>query len=198
MAHPDLTLAALVGSRICHDLISPVGAIHNGLELIGMGGPIDTPELRLISDSVNNASARIKFFRVAFGVASSEQMIGTSEIGKVINDSYGGGRHQADWQGVGDVPRAEVQAIYLGLLCLETALPQGGMITVSGHAGRWTLAATGPRIALDPDARAALDGALPGGLRPAHVQYALLPLCLEGLGSRLHLDQSDEALILRF
>lgn len=198
MPHPDLTLAALVGSRICHDLISPVGAIHNGLELIAMGGPIATPELRLISDSVDNASARIKFFRVAFGMTSAEQMIGAPEIGAVIHGIYGEGRHNADWQGTGDVPRAEVQAIYLAMLCLETALPQGGLITVTGHAGAWALAATGPRIALTPDARTALDGNMPTGLRPAHVQYALLPLCLAEAGKTARIEQSDDALTLSF
>lgn len=198
MPHPDLTLASLVGSRICHDLISPVGAIHNGLELIAMGGPIDTPELRLISDSVDNASARIKFFRVAFGVASAEQVIGASEIGKVIGGVYGEGRHKADWQGTGDVPRAEVQAIYLGLLCLESALPQGGMITVTGQSGAWTLTATGPRLAPDPECWAVLDGAAPEGLRPSHVQYALLPLCLAEIGKSPRNAQGDSALTINF
>ncbi len=198
MPHPDLTLAALVGSRICHDLISPVGAIHNGLELIAMSGPIATPELCLISDSVDNASARIKFFRVAFGVASAEQMIGAPEIGTVIRGIYGEGRHKADWQGKGDVPRAEVQAIYLAMLCLETTLPQGGLITVTGQAGGWTLTATGTRIALDPGARAALDGDMPSGLRPAHVQYALLPLCLAEMDRSVRIEQSANNLSLSF
>lgn len=198
MSQPDFTLAALVGSRICHDLISPVGAIHNGIELMTMSGPIDTPELCLISDSVDNASARIKFFRIAFGVASTEQMIGAPEIGTVIRGIYGEGRHEADWQGKGDVPRDEVQAIYLGMLCLESALPQGGLITVSGHAAHWTLTATGPRITLDPDARAALDGVLPAGLRPSHVQYALLPRCLANSGKSLQFAQSGASLSLSF
>ena len=60
-------LAQLVGSRICHDLISPVGAIGNGLELLAMAGgrtmPGGSAELELISDSVVQANARIRFFR---------------------------------------------------------------------------------------------------------------------------------------
>ncbi len=55
---PDL--AALIGSRICHDLISPIGAIGNGLELLSMAGA-GGPEVALISDSVSNANARIRF-----------------------------------------------------------------------------------------------------------------------------------------
>ena len=91
MTHTPLSLATLVGSRICHDLISPVGAIGNGVELIAMGGPINTPELTLISDSVANASARIKFFRIAFGVASPEQTLGAPSVKAIVEDTYAEG-----------------------------------------------------------------------------------------------------------
>jgi histidine phosphotransferase ChpT len=64
---PDL--AALIGSRICHDLISPIGAIGNGVELLLMEASGKGPELSLISESVAAANARIRFFRVAFGAA---------------------------------------------------------------------------------------------------------------------------------
>ena len=72
---PDL--AALIASRICHDLISPIGAIGNGVELLAMepGGP--RPEMALISESVANANARIRFFRICFGQASSDQLVCT-------------------------------------------------------------------------------------------------------------------------
>ena len=63
MGQSNINLAALIGSRICHDLISPIGAINNGLELLGMSDAREGPELELISESVGNASARIRFFR---------------------------------------------------------------------------------------------------------------------------------------
>lgn len=66
-------IASLVGSRICHDLISPIGAISNGVELIGMTQGTDGAEMSLINDSVQNANARIRFFRVAYGSATPEQ-----------------------------------------------------------------------------------------------------------------------------
>ena len=67
----ETTFATLIGSRICHDLISPIGAINNGIELIEMGSTASTPEMTLISESVVNASARIRYFRIAFGAAVS-------------------------------------------------------------------------------------------------------------------------------
>jgi histidine phosphotransferase ChpT len=65
----SLDISNIVASRICHDIISPIGAIHNGLELISMTASLDvkSPEMALIHDSCQDARAHIEFFRVAFG-----------------------------------------------------------------------------------------------------------------------------------
>src|SRR5690554_677879 len=66
-------LAALLCSRVCHDIISPVGAINNGLELLEEGGA-DEDAMNLIRTSARNASARLQFARIAFGAAGSAGM----------------------------------------------------------------------------------------------------------------------------
>ena len=71
--HPEDDLVALVGSRLCHDLISPLGAIGNGVELLTMTATTLSPELQLITESVAAANARIKFFRLAFGRAGEQR-----------------------------------------------------------------------------------------------------------------------------
>ena len=75
----EFDFAALIGSRICHALISPVGAINNGIELIQMTTPSLGPEMAMISERLTNASARIRFFRIAFG-AAGEQLVGRQEV----------------------------------------------------------------------------------------------------------------------
>ena len=82
----DPDLAALLGSRICHDLISPLGAIGNGVELMLLEGGRHSPEMALISESVAHASARIRFFRVAFGTGSAEQRMGRPEVASILTD----------------------------------------------------------------------------------------------------------------
>jgi histidine phosphotransferase ChpT len=72
-ARTDLT--ALVGSRICHDLVSPLGAIGNGVELLGLTGIAPSPEMALIVESVENANARLRFFRIAYGAAGTDQRL---------------------------------------------------------------------------------------------------------------------------
>ena len=68
MTKPIPQLASLIGSRTCHDLISPIGTIHNGIELIKMSTKDKLgSESDLIAGSSNNAFNRIKFFRIAFG-----------------------------------------------------------------------------------------------------------------------------------
>jgi histidine phosphotransferase ChpT len=199
MTHPSLSIATLVGSRICHDLISPVGAISNGIELISMGGPLDTPELSLISESVTNASSRIKFFRIAFGAAKGEQMMGTPEVAKIALDAFSSGRYRVEWQAAGDIPRPEVQAIYLAILCAESALPRGGRITITRDGGANRVVGQGDRVSCDPALWQPLSKAqVPQDLRPAHVQFALLPLALAGLGRPLTLKQSADAVELTF
>src|ERR1700755_2421458 len=71
LSAPDL--AALLCSRVCHDIISPVGAINNGLELLDEGGA-DGDAMKLIRQSARNASARLQFARIAFGAAGSAGM----------------------------------------------------------------------------------------------------------------------------
>ena len=92
MAQNDLDLAALVSSRICHDLISPIGAINNGLELLNMSGATPVgPEMQLIYDSVKSASARIRFFRIAFGTASDDPVV-RNEVTSILTEMFNGGR----------------------------------------------------------------------------------------------------------
>ncbi|MDU8926986.1 histidine phosphotransferase family protein [Alisedimentitalea sp. MJ-SS2] len=186
MTQSPLTIATLVGSRICHDLISPVGAIHNGIELISIAGPIDSPELTLIADSVTNAASRIKFFRVAFGNTVGEQMVGAPEAAKTAADAFAGGRSAVNWQANGDLPRAEVQAAYLAVLCIESALHRGGTITVTGDDHGIRVTGEGGRVACEPELWQPLaTGEVPEGLRPAHVQFALLVMAVAELGRTL-------------
>ena len=105
---PDL--AALVGSRICHDLISPLGAIGNGVELLGMTGVPDGPEMDLIAESVGNANARIRFFRIAFGAAAADQRIGAGRNRLDPRGRSRDGRIAYRWQAEGDVERRDVAA----------------------------------------------------------------------------------------
>lgn len=191
-------LAALIGSRICHDLISPIGAVTNGLELMSMAGGTG-PELELVNESAANANARVRLFRLAFGQATTDQMTSGQELAAILRDVYGQSRLAVEWPSPANLPRADAQAIMLGLLCCEEALPKGGKIEVIETENEWTLTAKGAAVAPDEKLWANLQRPSPDcDLAPANVQFALLPhlLAQRGKTCRFQLGESEVRLTL--
>ena len=192
-------ISALLGSRICHDLISPLGAISNGVELLEMSGAQMGPELQLISESVENANARIRFFRVAFGIASPDQTIGAPELRAILDDLGKGSRMRVEWDSPGDVPRAEAKLIFLTLLCLETAMPWGGITTVQHARQTWSVTGQSDRMKIDTALWASLaDTGTGSNHSAAEVQFVLLPMLCRELDRSLTLDMSETEITARF
>ena len=198
MSVDNANLAALVGSRICHDLISPVGAINNGLELLGMSNSLEGPELELISDSVNNANARIRFFRVAFG-AAGEQELGRMEIMSVLSDVSKGGRIKYNWSSQDSAARRDVRMAFLAGLCLESALPYGGTVQILRSTDGWTVTGEGRKINVDETLWSGLVAdTTPAEITPALVQFALLPAAAKEAGYTLAFHQTAEKISISF
>jgi histidine phosphotransferase ChpT len=199
-------VASLVGSRICHDLASPLGAIANGVELFALSGQGDSPELQLIQASVSGATARLRLFRVAFGAAGEGQVIPPSEARAILAEASASGRIGMTWSVDEPVPRVEARLAFLLALCLESAMPFGGQIAISRPPAGWHLAATGQRFRPDAEMWSALRraGATGGGTRdlalaatPAQVQFALAALDIAGRGLTLSLDLGETEMTLR-
>lgn len=171
-------LAALVTSRLCHDLVSPLGAIGNGVELLQLAPPSGSgtsPELALVAESVAAARARIASFRLAFGQTTGEARMSRADLAAALGDLTAAGRLRAELATEGDAPRAEVKMILLALMCLETALPWGGRVLVCRTGAGWRLVAEAQRTRVDPALWSWLDGV--GARRmptPAEVQFPLL------------------------
>ena len=192
-------LVALVGSRICHDLISPIGAIGNGVELMSMSGAANGQELALISESVANANAQIRFFRVAFGTASPDQVIGRSEIAGLMADITAGGRLRIDWRVAADVRRGEARLACQVIMCLDSPLPMGGEITVDMDGDGWLLTGRGPKLRIDQDKwDIMVNPTLPHDLTAAMVHFGLAPDSARRLGRSLHTDLGETEISVRF
>lgn len=174
-------LCALIGSRICHDLISPIGAISNGVELMMMDSAgASGPEMALILESAGHANARIRYFRVAFGLCGFDQRIARSEVTGILADNAAGGRISVVWDSPQDLARRDVKMAFLALMCIETALIQGGEVQVRLDETGWGVTARAPRIRRDP---ALWDGLVAGApdsafadITAGHVHFALLKL----------------------
>jgi histidine phosphotransferase ChpT len=127
-------IAAQISSRICHDLISPIGAISNGLELLALSGAPLSPELTLISESVEAANAKLRFLRIAFGDAKSGSTVGASEITEILRNYYNDPRTHLNWALETAIERHDLRLLFLILLCAEKLAPYGGQITVAQKA----------------------------------------------------------------
>ena len=192
-------LSALLGSRICHDLISPLGAIGNGIELLAMNPSGQSPEVALIAESVENANARIRYFRVAFGAASAEASLSRGEIVEILKDLTKGSRVGIEWDAMGALSRADVKLCFLLVLCLESAMPWGGQIHVTGDGGQWNIGATSERFKIEPGVWELLvNPAAEVDITAAKVQFALVPDTARALGRTVTTDIRDSYIKVSF
>ncbi|MCM2451741.1 histidine phosphotransferase ChpT [Agrobacterium vitis] len=154
LAGPDL--AALLCSRVCHDVISPVGAINNGLELLDEGGA-DADAMALIRTSALNASVRLKFARLAVGASGSVgASIDTGEAEKAVKHFAAAEKKtEITWNG----PRAiiaknRVKLLMILMLVAYGAIPRGGSLDVTlenpEYDAKFTIVAKGRMLRVPP------------------------------------------------
>lgn len=184
---------ALLGSRICHDLINPLGAIGNGIELLELSGVSSGPELSLVSESVENATAKVKYLRLAFGDAQADQIVPRRDILSIFDALARGGRTSYSWDVPNDPNRLDVRTALLSVMCVESALPLGGDIEIKLDDGMWSVRAQHERLSLDPDLWVPLSkGMTPNGLAAAQVHFAILPAMAAEAGRSLSLDHGAD------
>lgn len=159
--NPNLTLsgadlAALLCSRVCHDVISPVGAINNGLELLDESGS-DADAMDLIRTSALNASVRLKFARLAFGASGSVgASIDTGEAEKAAKDFAAAEKKtEVVWNGPrAIIPKNRVKLLLNLFLVAYGSIPRGGVVTVTlenpEFDARFTLTAKGRMMRVPP------------------------------------------------
>jgi histidine phosphotransferase ChpT len=130
----DLELAALISSKICHDVINPVGAINNGLEILDEDKNVDAQRyaMEMIRNVTAQASARLQFARFAFGAAGSAgAMIDLGMASQVSHGFVGTGKHKLVWPNAAGMMTKDRVKLLLNLIAAAiTALPRGGEIQV--------------------------------------------------------------------
>jgi histidine phosphotransferase ChpT len=192
---PDLS--ALVSARLCHDLISPMGAIGNGLELLQMAEGPARAELALVNESLDTALAKLRFFRIAFGPADA-QARQTAEEAAQLTDAMFGGRFTVGWAGSADMARPLARIVYLAILCLEKSLPMGGHVRVGIEPAAVSMAVDGRRTAPPPELWAHVTVGTPvPGLKADGVQFALLRQALEATGNTIEVAFGEAAAMVR-
>ena len=188
MTTNQLDLAALLCSRLCHDLLSPVGAINNGLELLA---DEKDPEMRqrcldLLEQSARTSADKLKFFRLAFGAAGGfGEMVPSEEPQQLIEALVAANeRLNLNWAVAEPKLSKPAVKVLLNLAAIGIdALVRGGELKVGAETREGkteiVVAATGKKVVFDDSIGAALQGTLDtGGLSgrtaPAHMVQLLL------------------------
>lgn len=199
-------LASLMCSRLCHDLLSPVGGMTNGIELLAEE---TDPMMRdqcidLLAQGARRTATKLRFFRLAFGAAGGfDAELPVAEVRELVDALAAEGRDiSVAWTcGVTGLPKAAVKVLLnFALLGIE-ALPRGGTVTLAvedtGAAHEIALRAEGARIAFDEDVGKAFDGAIAMADLSAHtVPAELVRLVAAGCGGAVQHAKSEDALVL--
>lgn len=199
-------LAALLCSRLCHDMLSPVGALSNGLELLA---DENNPEMRrrcleLLEQSAQISADKLKFFRLAYGAAGGFGEDVSSEEPRELIAALIRANERLELQWAVAEPRLPKTAVKillnLGAIAID-ALVRGGTLAVGAErrdgATEIAVRAAGPRVAFDPAIGKAIDGTLAetelsGRTAPAH----MIRLLAEEHGGGLQYAVTADALIM--
>jgi histidine phosphotransferase ChpT len=199
LAAPDL--AALLCSRVCHDVISPVGAINNGLELIDEVGA-DADAMDLIRTSALNASVRLKFARLAFGASGSVgASIDTGEAERAAKDfAEAEKKTEVTWIG----PRAivaknRVKLLMNLFLVAYGSIPRGGSIEVTlenpEFDAKFTLVAKGRLMRVPPKFAEICSSVIEEAIDAHSIQPYYTVLLAEESGMELKYTSTGEEII---
>ncbi|HEU4967954.1 histidine phosphotransferase family protein [Sphingomonas sp.] len=167
MTTAAIDFASLLCSRLCHDLLSPVGALNNGLELLA---DEHDPEMRarcldLLNESARASANKLKFFRLAFGAAGGfGDSVDAREAKVAIEGMFGeGGRIEIGWMvEPATLSKPAIKVLLNLALIAGDALVRGGRLDIgaeqTANGIEMVVRAEGPRLVLDPELRQALEG----------------------------------------
>lgn len=199
-------LASLLCSRLCHDLMSPVGALNNGLELLADEQDPDMRDkcLELLGESAKASANKLKFFRLAFGAAGGfGDSVDTREAHSALAGLFGPERRiELGWI-VADskLPKGAIKLLLNLALIAGDALVRGGRLDVGAESRdgeiELVIRGEGPRILLDPTFRDTLIGKAGETVEPRAAGAYLAHSLVQEAGGTIQLsDPADEVLLI--
>lgn len=206
MTDNSLELASLLCSRLCHDMLSPVGALSNGLELLA---DEKDPEMRqrcfeLLEQSARISADKLKFFRLAFGAAGGfGEMVAVDEARSVVDALVSNNeRITVNWAlSASELPKAAIKVLLNLAQIGMDALVRGGTLDIGAElregASEIVVRASGPKIAFDENIGKALDGTMaPDDLSSRTAAAHMLHKLASDAGGGIQFAKSGDALVM--
>lgn len=201
-----IDFASLLCSRLCHDLLSPVGALNNGLELLADETDPAMRErvLELLTASATASASKLKFFRLAFGAAGGfGETVDTREARLAVEGLFADNRKlELGWMvDEGALPKPVIKVLLNLALIAGDALVRGGKLDIGVEQNNAqieiVLRGEGPRVILDEELRIALTGAAPDAtITPrAAAAYLAHELVRQG-GGAIRVDEPEDGVLL--
>jgi histidine phosphotransferase ChpT len=202
----DLRVAELLASRLCHDLVGPIGAVGNGLEILADDAGMAEDAMKLTASSARQASNILQFFRLAYGMAGTRVGADYSQIRDLSAALLENSRTKLDWTSVQAPEGAPdgIAKVVLNMIALgQEALPRGGRLSVEIEAGAGGIearvTATGQDAHLRPESLTGLqDDVNLEEMTPRGVQGYFTRLTARRLGSDLEVETpAPDSLLFR-
>lgn len=196
-----VTLSALIASRLCHDLINPVGAIGSGLEVLeepGMEKAMQDAALDLIRSGGQKSIALLKFARLAYGAAGGFGVeIPMEEAAAILREVFGWAKAELDWRlPAGPAAKEKVKSLMVLAHAAADCVPRGGTVTVTGMGDDFLVEAVGPRTILQDDLVRALAGDTTE-LKPKFAPAYVAGLMARETGGSISASLEDGKVMLR-
>jgi histidine phosphotransferase ChpT len=176
----NLRIAEALAARLCHELVSPVGAIANGVEILAEDAGFAADAATLIGQSAAQASRRLQFYRLAYGALAE---VGADAARQATLELFAEGRCRCEWLPASPVPDPLAKVMMNLLLLAAATLPRGGVVMPIARDGSLAVTAEGAGARLDDDLPELLaQTAPPEVIGPKTVQAAFTAALAEAAG----------------
>lgn len=196
----DINVLELMASKLCHDLISPIGAVNNGVELLeDLGADGSDDVVNLISYSAEQASVKLQAYRMAYGAGGVDQSIKAEDVYNAFEAYIKADKKVTqNWDPYSDLgfsenPTGFCKVLINVLLLAHDTLPKGGEITLSSQeAGKLIISAQGEDAGLKDGYEEALaQKTIPNDLAPKIIHPYLTGLIAENYGFNIQIDKQE-------
>lgn len=200
--HPDaLALSALLSSRVCHDLINPVGAVGSGLEVLDdpeMDGVMRDAAMELIQTGAKKAIALLSYARLAYGAAGGfGAQISLEDARKALQGVYDTQKANLQWNLGADLAAKEnVKVLLILAYAAADCVPRGGEVVLTGDIDNFIITATGKKVILNNDLVRALGGDA-SDIAPKYTPALIAARLVRSTGGSMSADLTDDVVTFR-